>query len=181
MRIEQLDLEGAYRIVPEKKVDERGRFFRVFCEQEFAAHGLVTQFVQSSMAQTIEAGTVRGLHYQRSPNWETKLVRCTRGAAMVVLVDLRAGSSTCGGWVGVELTQENSNAVYVPKGFAQGYQTMMDDTEMLYQMDVPYCPESSTGLSCHDSAFSIDWPLPIRNLSERDRSWPRFEGVCQDD
>lgn len=176
MKFEPVALQGALRILPEKLTDDRGSFFRVFCEQEFAERGLVTKFVQSSMARTIEAGTVRGLHYQRTPNWETKLVRCIRGAAFVVLVDLRAESPSYCEWIGVELTQENSEAVYVPKGLAQGYQTLADDTEMLYQMDVPYCPESSTGVSCKDSAFAIDWPLPIRNLSERDSSWPRLEG-----
>ncbi|MEM8734466.1 MAG: dTDP-4-dehydrorhamnose 3,5-epimerase family protein [Planctomycetota bacterium] len=175
MIFDALTLAGAYLVKPERIVDDRGHFARAFCECEFGEAGLESRFVQSSMAFTREAGTVRGLHFQTYPHWETKFVRCTRGRAWVVIVDLRREERTFCNWIGVELTEENGHAIYVPEGFAQGYQTLSDDTEVLYQMNREYVPKAAAGYSYCDPAFSINWPIEPRNLSAKDLSWSPFE------
>jgi dTDP-4-dehydrorhamnose 3,5-epimerase len=146
---------------------------RVFCEGEFARHGLATRFVQASTIYSAQCGTLRGLHYQDAPHREVKLVRCTRGAAHVVIVDLRVESPTYRRWTGVELTPANGRLLYVPEGFAQGYQTVADDTEVAYQMSHQYVPSAARGVRWDDPAFGIDWPAAERLIiSQRDRSWP---------
>lgn len=168
-------LKGAVVIDVERHGDERGYLARTFCEREFADHGLVTRFVQSSTILSPLRGTLRGLHFQRSPHREVKLVRCTRGAAYVVIVDLRLKSPTHADWLGVELTPENGRLLYVPTGFAQGYQTLTDDTEMAYQMSHPYVPEAASGVRWDDPAFAIDWPPAARRIiSQRDAAWADY-------
>ena len=168
-------LEGAFVIDVERRGDERGHLARTYCEREFAAHGLITRFVQASTIYSPRRHTLRGLHYQRAPHAEVKLVRCTRGAARVTIVDLRPGSPTHREWLAVELTPDNGRQVYVPTGFAQGYQTLCDDTEVAYQMSHEYVPEAATGVRWDDPAFGIEWPpAEERVISVRDRAWPDY-------
>lgn len=166
-------LEGAYLIDMEPRADERGQLARTFCEHEFAEHGLPMRIVQSSTIQTKRRNTLRGLHYQQAPHHEIKLVRCTRGSIFLVMVDLRPGSATRNGWLGVELDARGERMAYVPEGFAQGYQTLEDDVEVFYSMSHHYVPEAATGVRWDDPAFGIEWPAAeARLISERDRAWP---------
>jgi dTDP-4-dehydrorhamnose 3,5-epimerase len=166
-------LADAYLIDVERHEDERGFLARTFCEQEFAEHGLAMRIVQSSTIRSPRSHTLRGLHYQEAPHAEIKLVRCTAGSIFLVMVDLRPGSPTRNEWVGTELTARNERLAYVPEGFAQGYQTLEDDTEVHYAMSHRYVPEAARGLRWDDPALGIDWPpAPERIVSERDGSWP---------
>jgi dTDP-4-dehydrorhamnose 3,5-epimerase len=172
----QAPLQDAVIIDVERRGDERGYLARTYCEQEFASHGLVTRFVQASTIFSPRRATLRGLHFQKAPHGEIKLVRCTRGAARVTIVDLRPDSSTYLQWLGVVLSPENGRLLYVPKGFAQGYQTLTDETEVAYQMSHEYIPEAASGVRWNDPAFGIGWPpAGERIISERDRSWPDYE------
>lgn len=169
-------LNDAVIIDVERHGDERGYLARTYCEGEFADNGLATHFVQSSTIVSPRRDTLRGLHYQRAPHREVKLVRCVRGAARVTIVDLRPESTTHAQWLGVELSEENGRLLYVPEGFAQGYQTLVDDTEVLYQMSHHYVPDSATGVRWDDPAFGIEWPPATeRIISARDRAWPDYE------
>ena len=169
-------LKDAWIIDVERRGDERGFLARVFCEDEFAEHGLATRFVQASTIYTEKRGTLRGLHYQQAPHREAKLVRCTSGGAHVVIVDLRSQSPSHREWVGVELSPANGRLLYVPEGFAQGYQTLIDGTEVCYQMSHEYVPAAARGIRWDDPAFAIEWPPAERRLiSERDRAWPDHE------
>jgi dTDP-4-dehydrorhamnose 3,5-epimerase len=166
-------LEDAYLIDVERHEDERGFLARTFCEQEFIEHGLPMRIVQSSTIHSPRRQTLRGLHYQEAPHSEIKLVRCTRGSIFLVMVDLRQGSATCNDWLGVELSAQGERLAYVPKGFAQGYQTLEDDTEVLYQMSHYYVPRAARGVRWDDPAFGIEWPAAEeRIISQRDRAWP---------
>jgi dTDP-4-dehydrorhamnose 3,5-epimerase len=166
-------LAGAFVVDLEPHDDERGFFARVWDGDEFATRGLDARASQSSIAYNHVAGTLRGLHYQVAPFAETKLVRCTRGAIWDVIVDLRNGSPTFLDWVAVELTEENRRALYVPEEFAHGYQTLVDATEVWYQMSAPYAPDAARGLPWDDPRLGIEWPPAERRLmSERDASWP---------
>jgi dTDP-4-dehydrorhamnose 3,5-epimerase len=170
-------LKDAYLIDVERRADERGFLARTFCEREFADHGLPMRIVQSSTIHSPRRNTLRGLHYQEAPHREIKLVRCTRGSIFLVMVDLRPDSATAGDWLGVELTADNERLAYVPEGFAQGYQTLEDDTEVLYQMSHEYVPEAARGVRWDDPAFGIEWPAAEERLiSERDRAWPDHGG-----
>jgi dTDP-4-dehydrorhamnose 3,5-epimerase len=170
-------LEGAYLIDVERHADERGFLARTFCEREFAEHALPMPIVQSSTIHSPRRNTLRGLHYQEAPHGEIKLVRCTRGSIFLVMVDLRPGSSTRDDWLGVELTAHNERLAYVPEGFAQGYQTLEDDTEVLYQMSHHYVAEAARGVRWDDPAFGVDWPAaPERIISGRDQAWPDHHG-----
>jgi dTDP-4-dehydrorhamnose 3,5-epimerase len=171
----QTPLHDAIVIDVERRCDGRGHLARVFCEHEFAEHGLVVRFVQASAITTTRRGTLRGLHFQREPHAEVKLVRCTRGGAHVVILDLRPASASYRRWFGVDLTPANGRLLYVPRGFAQGYQTLEDDTEVVYQMSHEYVPEAASGVRWDDPAFGIAWPpAEARTISERDRAWPDF-------
>jgi dTDP-4-dehydrorhamnose 3,5-epimerase len=171
-------LRDAAIVDVERRGDERGFLARVYCEQEFAAHGLPTRFVQASTIHTPRRHTLRGLHFQEAPHAEDKLVRCTRGAVCVMMLDLRPDSPTYLGWQGVELTAENRRSLLVPKGFAQGYQTLVDDCEVAYQMTHEYVPAAATGVRWDDPAFGIEWPeAGERLISERDRAWPDYAPV----
>jgi dTDP-4-dehydrorhamnose 3,5-epimerase len=166
-------LEGAFLIDVEPKADERGFLARTFCETEFAEQGLPMRIVQSSTIHSPRRHTLRGLHYQVPPHSENKLVRCTRGSIFLVMVDLRRDSATCNDWVGAELSAKNERLAFVPEGFAQGYQTLEDDTEVQYQMSHHYVPGAARGVRWDDRALCIDWPPADRRLiSERDRAWP---------
>jgi dTDP-4-dehydrorhamnose 3,5-epimerase len=166
-------LEDAYLIDVERRADERGFLARTFCEQEFANHGLCMRIVQSSTIHSPQRHTLRGLHYQAAPHREIKLVRCTRGSIFLAMVDLRPDSPTRHDWLGVELTARNQRLAYVPEGFAQGYQTLEDDTEVVYQMSHRYVPEAARGVRWNDPAVGIDWPpADARTISERDSAWP---------
>jgi dTDP-4-dehydrorhamnose 3,5-epimerase len=166
-------LEGAFLIDLERRADDRGYLARTFCEREFAERGLPMRIVQSSTIQTKRQNTLRGLHYQEEPHREIKLVRCTRGAIFLVMVDLRRGSATRHDWLGVQLDARGGRMAYVPEGFAQGYQTLEDDVEVFYQMSHEYVPEAARGVRWDDPAFGIEWPpAEERILSDRDRAWP---------
>lgn len=166
-------LKGAYIIDIEQRSDERGFFARTFCQREFTEHGLNVNVAQSNISYSRLAGTLRGLHYQLPPHGETKLLRCTRGAFLDVLVDLRADSATFKQWFAVELTEQNHRMVYVPVGFAHGLQTLVDDTEALYLVSEFYTPASERGVRWNDPELAIAWrETPQRIISARDASLP---------
>jgi dTDP-4-dehydrorhamnose 3,5-epimerase len=167
-------LNGVWQIDVERLTDARGHFARTFCAEEFAAHRLPSGFVQCNVSCNTHRGTLRGLHWQAEPNPEGKLVRCTSGAIFDVAVDLRPGSPTQRRWVGVELTARNGRALYIAAGFAHGFQTLADDSEVFYQMTEAYHGELSRGARWNDPAFGIAWPLPPEALSDRDMTWPDF-------
>lgn len=174
MRFHPTDLADAVLIELEKRGDERGFFARTFCEKEFAQAGLVTRFVQANASANPKAGTLRGLHYQVAPHAEVKVIRCTRGAIFDVIVDLRPDSSSYRRWQGFELTAAEGTMLYIPEGFAHGYQTLVDDTEVAYQVSAPYAPGAEAGIRHDDPAFGISWPMPVTAISEKDASWPDF-------
>jgi dTDP-4-dehydrorhamnose 3,5-epimerase len=167
-------LAGLWLVTPELREDFRGFFARTWCEQEARALGLTERWVQSSLSYTKTKGTLRGLHFQRAPCEEVKLVRCTAGAIHDVVVDLRPDSPTFKRHVAVELTAENRLAIYIPRGCAHGYQTLVDGVEVLYQMSELYAPEHAAGVRWDDPAFGIVWPDPRPILAERDRHYPDF-------
>lgn len=162
-------------IEPHPHRDERGFFARLYCEQEFLAHGLDAHISQSSIAFNDQRGTVRGLHLQRAPFAETKVVRCIRGAMFAVAVDLRPGSPTFGAHVTTELTADDRRSLYVPKGCATGYQTLTDGTEVMYLISDPHVPDSDTGIHYADPTLAIAWPLPVSVISQRDLALPAFD------
>jgi dTDP-4-dehydrorhamnose 3,5-epimerase len=168
-------LDDAWLIEVEPREDQRGFFARTWCRQELAAQGLDTELAQQSLSYNRHRGTLRGLHFQRSPDEETKIGRCTRGAIFDVIVDLRPRSPTYLQWQGFELTAENRKALYVPKGFAHGFQTLTDEAEIAYQISAFYAPHSAGGYRYDDPEFGIAWPLPVTAISERDLEWPPFK------
>jgi dTDP-4-dehydrorhamnose 3,5-epimerase len=174
MIFEPVGLEGAFLVHLDRREDERGFFARSFCQNEFAAHGLPPVFVQCNVSFNRTRGTLRGMHFQRNPRPESKLVRCTMGAALDVIIDLRKDSPTYCRWQSFELTAENRRAAYVPTGFAHGFQTLVDGVELFYQMTEFYVPELADGLRWDDPAFGITWPVSNPILSERDRSYSDF-------
>jgi dTDP-4-dehydrorhamnose 3,5-epimerase len=174
---EQTRLEGAFLVDLERREDERGFFARTWCADEFADHGLVNSVAQANVSWNAKQGTLRGMHFQHPPHAETKLVRCTRGAIYDVIVDLRSDSETYKQWLGVELTDENRRGLFVPEGFAHGYQTLVPDSEIIYQVSAAYAPQAEGGVRWDDPAFGIEWPdAGNALLSDKDRSWPDFTG-----
>ena len=169
-------LAGAFVVELELLEDERGFFARSFCEKEFAAHGLDSRLVQCNVSFNRRRGTLRGMHFQAPPKGEAKLVRCTAGAIHDVIVDLRPASATYCRWFGVELTARNRRALYVPERFAHGFQTLADDSEVLYNMSEFFHPELARGVRWNDQRFAIEWPLPDPIVSKRDRGYPDFAG-----
>ena len=165
-------LAGVWLVDLEPRRDPRGHFARSFCAEEFATHGLPRDFVQCNVSCNTRRGTLRGLHWQGEPHGEGKLVRCTRGAIFDVAVDLRPASPTRHRWLGVELTAMNGRALYIPAGFAHGFQTLADDSEVFYQMTEAYHGDLVRGARWDDPAFGIVWPLPAPILSERDQAHP---------
>lgn len=175
MRFTETAIPGVVVIEPERVEDSRGFFARTFCADEFQAHGLVEPFVQCSVSYNRRKGTLRGMHYQIPPGAETKLVRCTVGAIFDVVLDLRAGSSSLTNWVGIELTAENHRMIYVPKGCAHGYQTLVDGCEVFYQISEMHDPKLARGVRWDDPSFAITWPdETYRLMSEKDRTYPDF-------
>jgi dTDP-4-dehydrorhamnose 3,5-epimerase len=164
-------LTGAYVIELEKREDERGFFARSWCETEFAVHGLDTKIVQCNTSFNRRKGTLRGMHFQLPPFSETKLVRCVRGSLYDVIIDVRPGSSTFLRWIAVELTADNRKTLYVPKGFAHGFQTLEDNTEIYYQMSERYAPEYGRGVRWNDPLFTIAWPNADRIISKNDQEY----------
>ena len=178
MIFHQLHLAGAFRIELELAADERGAFARRFCADEFRARGLETDMVQRSVSFNARAGTLRGMHYQMPPHLEAKIVRCTRGAVFDVMVDLREGSPTYGQWHGEELSVENRLMFYIPKGFAHGFQSLVDNTEVDYEITPAYVPGSAAGFRFDDPKLAIAWPVADMIMSERDRTLPpSFAGI----
>jgi dTDP-4-dehydrorhamnose 3,5-epimerase len=178
MRFTHLELAGAYVIDVEPHHDERGFFARTWCADELASKGLSTTVAQSSISVNDRKGTLRGMHYQEAPYDEIKLVRCTAGAIMDVIIDLRPASPTYAKWLAVELSAVNRRTLYVPSGFAHGFQTLNDDTEIFYQISTRYHEGASRGIRWNDPLFGISWPnsrTPI--ISQRDRSYPDFPSV----
>ena len=172
MKFTPTKLAGAFVIELERHDDERGFFARTWCRDEFADHGLVPHLAQCSLSRNASSGTLRGMHYQSAPHEETKLVRCTAGAIFDVIIDLRPESQTYGEWLGVELRADDGNALYVPKGFAHGFQTLVDEADVLYMIADPYVPEAASGVRWDDPAFGIEWPhAERRTISDRDRAW----------
>jgi dTDP-4-dehydrorhamnose 3,5-epimerase len=167
-------LAGAYLIDLEKVEDERGFFARTWCRREFEAHGLVSPPAQMNLSFTSARGTIRGLHYQAAPCAETKLICCLSGAIYDVIVDLRPDSPTYREWLAVNLTAAEHRMLYVPEGFAHGFQSLEDGVQLLYLVSQIYSPEHERGVRYDDPAFAIQWPLEIRVISEKDRRWPDF-------
>lgn len=172
MRFVKTKLSGAFIIEAEPHTDARGSFARTFCEREFEAQGLKSRFVQHSASVSMRSGTLRGMHYQRAPSGEVKVVRCVRGAIYDVIIDLRPHSATYSKWIGVELTEKNGRQLYVPDGFAHGYQTQADDVEVHYLISAYYDPSAATGVRYDDPAFGIVWPADVTEISDKDRRWP---------
>jgi dTDP-4-dehydrorhamnose 3,5-epimerase len=177
MRIEATSIDVVSHIEIEPIEDDRGFFARSWCSREFAEAGLCDTFVQENVGFSRQAGTLRGLHFQREPFQEAKLARCTRGSVWDVAVDLRPDSPTRGSWVGFELTAERRNMLYVGEGCAHGYLTLQDSSELQYLTSNFFAPDSAAGVRYDDPALSIEWPAEIRTVSERDQSWPLLEGL----
>jgi dTDP-4-dehydrorhamnose 3,5-epimerase len=168
-------LLGAFLVELDPHVDQRGLFARSFCEREFAEHGLATRYPQGNVSWNRSRGTLRGMHWQAAPRAEAKLVRCTAGAIYDVIVDLRRGSPSCLRWFAVELSARNRNALYVPEGFAHGFLTLADETEVSYWMSESHAPEAARGLRFDDPRLAIAWPTDPTEVSERDLGHPHFD------
>jgi dTDP-4-dehydrorhamnose 3,5-epimerase len=174
MRFRATRLRDVKVIELEPARDERGLFARTFCAREFAAAGLATAFVQQSFSHTVRMGTVRGMHFQSPPHEEVKLIRCVSGAIYDVLIDIRKGSSTYMQWEAYELAAGDGRQLYVPAGFAHGFQSLNPSTEVCYMMTAFYAPEAAVGIRYNDPTFDIAWPLPLTEISPKDRSWPDY-------
>lgn len=174
MIFQRAELEGVFLIAPEWRGDARGSFARTFCVDEFAAQGLETCFLQQNMSRTTERGTLRGLHFQRAPHAEVKLIRCVSGSVWDVLVDLRPDSSTFRKWQGFELNDVNNHMLYAPEGVAHGFMTLTHDVEMTYLHSARYNPSAEGGIRWDDPAFGIAWPLAPTTIADKDRVWPDF-------
>jgi len=172
MIFEETPLRGAYVIEPEKISDHRGFFARVWCKKELQRHGLNSELSQSNIGFSHVKGTLRGLHFQKPPHAESKIVRCTRGSIFDVIVDLRPESPTYKRWFGIELSDENRKMVYVAEGMAQGYMTLQDNTEINYHTTEFFTAEAASGVRFDDPVLGIRWPMRATAVSEQDRSWP---------
>lgn len=171
MIFNETKLKGAFIIDIERREDPRGFFARAFCQHEFDAHGLKPMIAQANVAFNKKRGTVRGMHFQLPPVAETKLLRCTRGGILDIIVDLRPESPTYLQHIAVELNEDNSRALYVPERFAHGYQVLRDNTETSYQVGEFYAPGSEGGLFYNDPRLALPWPLPVSVISEKDQQW----------
>ena len=175
MIFRETSLAGVVAVLIERHADARGSFGRTFCADEFARQGLPATFVQASASVSARAGTLRGMHYQRAPHAEGKLVRCVRGAIHDVVADLRPDSPSFMRWEAFELREGGNAMLYIPEGCAHGFQTTADETEIVYQMTTPFAPEAATGCRFDDPAFAITWPGPATVISEKDLSWPAWK------
>jgi len=176
MIIQPTPLAGAYTVSLERREDERGFFARAFCRDEFMAAGIEPDLVQANLSYNRLRGTLRGLHYQHPPYQETKLVRCVAGSLFDVIVDVRPESSTYRRWFGVELSEANQLALFVPRGFAHGLIVLQDETSVFYMVSESYAPDSEAGLRWDDPGIGIDWPIEPTVISEKDRAWPDHGG-----
>lgn len=181
MKFDPLSLPGAYAIAPEPFADNRGWFARTYCKNEFAAIGHTAEWVQLNHSFTTAKGTIRGLHFQYNPYQEIKLIRCISGAIYDVIVDIRESSETFLQWVGIELSAANRKMLYIPQGFAHGFQTLADDSELIYHHSAFYTSGSEGGIRFDDPLLRVNWPLPVSVISERDLSHPllteNFKGI----
>ncbi|MDP6980826.1 MAG: dTDP-4-dehydrorhamnose 3,5-epimerase [Myxococcota bacterium] len=175
MIFEETKLQGAYVIDVEPHRDERGFFARSFCAEEFGAHGLIDHFAQSNVSFNARKGTLRGMHWQIAPHREVKLVRCTAGSIYDVIVDVREGSATLGQWFGVELSADNRRMLYIPEGFAHGFLSTADASEVFYQMSHPHAPRAARGFRYDDPAVAIAWPGEVVVISQRDQGYAPLE------
>jgi dTDP-4-dehydrorhamnose 3,5-epimerase len=176
MQFQPTQLDGAWLIVPEPIRDERGFFARTFCTRELRQTRLESQFVQHSASVSLTKGTLRGMHFQKEPHGEVKIVTCVHGAIFDVIIDLRPASPSFRRWQGFQLTADNRHRLYIPKGFAHGFQTLTDNVEVGYLISAFYEPGAAAGVRHDDPAFAIDWPLPVSVMSEKDKNWPVFRG-----
>ncbi len=174
MIFQPLALESAYLITPEYIEDQRGLFARTFCQEEFKKRGLNPHLEQCSLSYNYKKGTLRGMHYQKKPHEEAKVVRCIRGSVYDVIIDLRPSSLTYKKWIGVELTAANRKLLYIPEGFAHGFLTLEDHTELFYQISTAYVASSARGIRWSDPCFAIEWPLKADVISEKDQGHPLF-------
>ncbi|MGD9879104.1 MAG: dTDP-4-dehydrorhamnose 3,5-epimerase family protein [Reyranella sp.] len=172
MIFHETPLKGAYAVELEPHCDDRGQFARGWCRDEFARQGIDVEMVQGNVSINPVRGTLRGLHWQAEPHGEAKLVRCVRGAIFDVIVDIDPASSTCHEWFGVELSPHGLRMLYIPPGFAHGFQTLCDDAEVNYLVSTPYAAPAGRGLRYDDPALAIRWPLPVSRISKQDTSWP---------
>ena len=177
MQFSKTKLDGAYVIELERREDSRGFFARAFCQKEFADHGLKPLIAQANVAYNFKKGTLRGMHFQFPPAAETKLVRCTRGAILDIVVDLRPESPTYLQNIAVELNEENGRALYVPERFAHGYQTLRDNTETSYQVGEFYAPDYESGLMHNDPRLGLQWPLPVAVISDKDQKFKLLDHI----
>jgi dTDP-4-dehydrorhamnose 3,5-epimerase len=173
----ETELKGAFIIDVHRLGDNRGFFARVFCQREFQEHGLNPVIAQANIAFSKVKGTVRGMHFQYPPAAEAKLVRCTQGAMLDIMVDLRPESPTYLRHIAVELSADNHRALYAPKRFAHGYQVLEDATEMIYQSSEFYSPENVAGLMYNDPLLDLKWPLPVGQISDKDSSWQLLQEI----
>ena len=171
----ETELKGAFILQIERREDERGFFGRSFCQHEFEAHGLKPIIAQVNVGSNRKKGTIRGMHFQYPPTAETKLVRCTRGAILDIIVDLRPESPTYLHHISVELNEDNQHAIYIPERFAHGYQVLRDNTDTTYQVGEFYTPGSEGGLRYDDPKLGLKWPLPVTVISDKDRVWPLLD------
>jgi len=174
MKFLETPLKGAFTIDLEKREDERGFFARMYCEREFANHGLSSAFVQVNNSLAVTQGTLRGMHYQLYPKAETKLVRCVKGSLLDVIIDIREDSPSFGEFYSTELSSDNRRMLYVPKGFAHGFITLEPKTEAMYFVDEFYAPEQERGIRWDDPKFGINWPMEPAVLSEKDKTHQNF-------
>lgn len=175
MKFLPLSLPGAYLIEPSPISDERGFFARVYCKKELEQRDLNPNLDQCSISFNHKKGTVRGMHFQKDPHAEVKIVRCTRGSIYDVILDLRPQSPTYKKWEGVVLSAENRKLLYIPEGFAHGFQTLEDGTEVFYQISCPFAPEFASGVKWNDPSFEIRWPDDISVISSKDQTYPHYE------
>ncbi|WP_084113187.1 dTDP-4-dehydrorhamnose 3,5-epimerase [Belnapia moabensis] len=172
MKYNKTNLQDAWLVEIELRGDDRGSFARTMCADEFAARGMINSFAQQNMSVSAKAGTLRGLHFQRAPHTEAKLVRCTRGVILDVIVDLRSNSPSYLKHEAFELSAENRKQLYVPPGFAHSFQTLVDDCEVSYLVSAAYAPQAEGGLRYDDPLLNISWPRPITAISAKDTTWP---------
>jgi dTDP-4-dehydrorhamnose 3,5-epimerase len=172
MKFIETKLSGAYLIEIEPVEDERGSFARTYCKREFRAQGLETFFPQHSISHSVRKGTLRGLHFQKDPYEEVKLVSCVQGAVLDVIVDMRPASATRWNWFAAELSARNNRRLYIPRGFAHGFMTMQSDSIVSYMISEFYTPSAASGLRFDDPVLAIDWPQPPTSISARDTAWP---------
>lgn len=179
MKFTPASLPGAWLIEPEPREDERGWFARSWCAREFAEHGLDSSLAQCNISFNRSRGTLRGMHFQKPPHTEAKLVRCTAGAIFDVIIDLRQESPAYLQWAGYELSSSNHYMLYIPAGLAHGFQILTDEAEVFYQMSEFYYPGSGSGVRWNDPAFGIEWPLPVDQISDQDRNWPDYSEMSR--